>query len=117
MKWYRKLYLGDNAKKEKYKVFGRICRARFQMDTFLITLSDNPGHLLEICSANVLLQPYFKKKSTQDRIYVVGLAKGYAEALELVRRIIDEVYHNTGTFDIRGYLHFGAVRTGRQGKK
>ena len=24
MKWYRKLYIGENAKKDKYKVFGHI---------------------------------------------------------------------------------------------
>lgn len=107
MKWYRKLYLGDNAKKAKYKIFGRICRGRFQTDTFLITLSDNPDNLLEVYAANILLQPYFKKKAHHDKIYVVGLAKGYLEALEVVRLVIDEVYQNTGTFDIRKYLRFG----------
>ena len=109
MKWYRKLYLGDNAKKEKYKVFGRIRKGRFQLDTYLITISHNPNNLLDIYSANVLKQPYFKKKSNLNRIYVVGLAKGYDEALEIVRVIIDEVYQQTGAFDISSYLRFGQV--------
>ena len=43
-------------------------------------------------------------------IYVVGMAKGRMEALGLVRDIIDEVYHNTGGFDISGYLKFGNKR-------
>lgn len=107
MKWYRKLYLGENAKKAKYKVFGLIRKRRFQKDTFLIMLSHNPDNLLDIMSANYLLQPYFKKRKNIKDIYVIGLAKGKDEALELVRTVIDEVYTQTGAFDIRGYLHFG----------
>ena len=102
MRWYRNLYLGDNAKKAKYKVFGRIRKGRFTADTFLITLS-RFQEKLEI----FLLQPYFKKKINLDKIYVVGLAKGREEALYLVRDIIDEVYNATGGFDIREYLGFG----------
>jgi hypothetical protein len=107
MKWYRKLYLGDNAKKEKYKVFGKIRKGRFQVDTFLIILSENPDNLLEIISANMLLQPHYKRPEQQKKIYVVGLCKGYEEALETVRVIIDEVFKNTGGFDLRRYLKFG----------
>lgn len=76
MRWYRNLYLGDNAKKAKYKVFGRIRKGRFTSDTFLITLPSSGENLLDITSANFLLQPYFKKKINLDKIYVVGLAKG-----------------------------------------
>ena len=102
MRWYRNLYLGDNAKKAKYKVFGRIRKGRFTSDTFLITLPSSEENLLDITSANFLLQPYFKKK--------IKLAKGREEALYLVRDIIDEVYSNTKGFDIAGYLHFGVGR-------
>ena len=93
MKWYRKLYIGENAKKDKYKVFGHIRKNRFCADTFLITLASNTCNILDIYSANMLLQ--------------VGLAKGRDEALNLVRDIIDEVYNATGGFDIREYLGFG----------
>ena len=108
MKWYRRLYLGDNAKKAKYKMFGRIRKGRFQLDTFLIMLPSNPNNLLDIVSANYVLQPHFKKNIYKEELYVVGLANGKDEALELVRTIVDEVYHNTGGFDISGYLKFGS---------
>lgn len=110
MKWYRKLYLGDNAKKEKYKVFGRVQKGRFSPDTFLITLANSDGNLLEITPVNFLYQPHFKNRKNLEKIYVVGIAKGRDEALELVRIIIDEVYNATGGFDIAGYLHFGVRR-------
>ena len=71
-------------------MFGRIRRGRFQLDTYLITLSDNPDNLLDMFSANVLKQPYFKKqKGIHAReIYVVGLAKGYAEGLRLSQPLL-----------------------------
>ena len=104
MKWYRKLYIGENAKKDKYKVFGHIRKNRFCADTFLITLASNTCNILDIYSANMLLQPHFKNKNVNEEIYVVGLAKGRDEALNLVRDIIDEVYNATGGFDIRESL-------------
>ena len=55
----------------------------------------------------MLLQPHFKNKNVNEEMYVVGLAKGRDEALNLVRDIIDEVYNATGGFDIREYLGFG----------
>jgi hypothetical protein len=108
MKWLRGLYLGERAKKSKYKVFGRIRRNRFQLNTYLIALSDNPSNLLDLFSANLLNQPYYKKKKNTKNLYIVGLAVGYDEGLEVVRQIIDDVYQNTGGFDIRGFLHFGS---------
>lgn len=109
MKWYRNLYLGEGAKKAKYKIFGRVRRNRFQMNTYLITLSENPSNLLDMFSANMLKQPYFKKKQGRHikDLYVVGLAVGYEEGLEVIRTIIDDVYRETGGFDLRGFLKFG----------
>ncbi len=107
MKWYKKLYLGDNAKEAKYKIFGKIRQNRFTFNTYLIILSSNAHNLLEIISANELKQSFYKDKTVQNHIYVVGLAVGYDEALEVVERIIKEVYQATGGFDLQSYLEFG----------
>ena len=64
MKWYRNLYLGENAAKAKYKIFGHIRKSMLDSDTFLITISENENNLLDIISANEVLQPHFKKKYT-----------------------------------------------------
>lgn len=105
MKWYKKLYLGENAARSKYKVFGRIRAGKFCFDTYLIVLSTNPDNLLDIIPADMLLQPYFKKN--RKDIFVVGIADGRDEAFLVVRDIIDDVYSHTGSFDIKSYLHFG----------
>ena len=47
MKWYRKLYIGENAKKDKYKVFGHIRKNRFCADTFLIVWEVVSGVILK----------------------------------------------------------------------
>ena len=107
LKWYRYLYLGDNARKAKYKTFGLIRKSRFTIDTYIVAISVNPDNILDVYSANMLKQPHFKNKNVNEEIYVVGLAKGRDEALNLVRDIIDEVYNATGGFDIREYLGFG----------
>lgn len=107
LKWYRNLYLGDNARKAKYKTFGLIRKNRFTIDTYIIAISDNPDNILDIYSANMLKQPHFKNKSYRDKVHVVGLAKGRSEALELVRCIVDDTYSHTGGVDVAGYLKFG----------
>lgn len=106
LKWYRNLYLGDNARKAKYKTFGLIRKNRFTIDTYIIAISDNPDNILDIYSANMLKQPHFKNKSYRDKV-VIGLAKGRNEALELVRCIVDDTYSHTGCVDVAGYLKFG----------
>lgn len=107
MKWYRKLYLGDNAKDAKYKIIGKVRTGKFQMDTYLITLSNNPDNLLDIYSAKFLLQPHFKDTHILDNIYVIGIAKGRDEAFQLIENIISDVYSNTGGFGLREYYKFG----------
>ena len=48
----------------------------------------------------MMQKSYPGKKEMQ----IIGLAKGYAEALELVCSIIEEVYQNTGDVDVKSYL-------------
>lgn len=110
MKWYKGLYLGEKAREDKYKILGKVVRSRFQADTFLIMLPSNPANVLDVVPAVYLNQPHFNKKFYKNEVYVVGIAKGRNEALELVRSIVDEVYQATGGFDISGYLHFGSKR-------
>lgn len=102
--------MGENAKKAKYKVMGRVIKKKFSFDTYLITLPSDTSNILDMYSANILLQPYYRNKVKLKDVYVVGIAKGRMEALELIRDIVDDVYSNTGAFDISGYLKFGRER-------
>ena len=100
MRWYRKLYVGETARKDRYRIVGKVRWKRFQKNAYVITLASNEANLLDIYPANAMLWPYFRKKE----ILIVGIAGSYEEALELACHIVAEVYSGTGSFDVRGYI-------------
>ena len=48
---------------------------------------------------------------------IIGLAKGYEEALEIIEQIVNEVYQETGTAEIRTWLEALLVKDGRMMKR
>lgn len=66
----------------------------------VITLAQNEKNHLEFFSALLLKQHYYDKKE----LFIVGLAQGYEDAVELVRKITQEVLEETGNTDIREYI-------------
>ena len=71
------------------------------IDIYVITLASNPQNLLDVIQAQELMQKAYPKKE----LFIIGLARGYDEALELVKQIVDEVYQRTGGFDVSSYLN------------
>ena len=57
-------------------------------------------HKTNIIPSHELLQKGYPKK----QLYVIGLAKGYDEAVEVAASVIDEVYRQTGAFEVASYL-------------
>jgi len=100
MKWYRCLYIGEQAKKDRHRIISKIRHNKLQAGIYVITLAFNQRDLLDIYPSYVLRQKYFQK---QDYL-IVGIAKGYKEAVELATTIVTEVYTETGTFGIREYI-------------
>ena len=100
MRYYRYLYLSEGLKKKKDRIIAKLEKKKFQMDIYLITLSCNGNNQLEIWNSVLFLQPSF----TQTDHFVVGITKGYEEALELVEQITKEVYNETKGADIRSYI-------------
>lgn len=100
MVWHEKLYVGESIIHKTSKVKWKICHNAGQLNIYVISLASNEQNLLDIISAKELLQKGYPK----NHMYVVGLAKGYDEALEVAASIVDEVYRNTGTFAVRHYL-------------
>lgn len=100
MKYYKHLYLSEGLRKKKKKVIRKLDKKKFQLDVYLITLAAEEKNQLEICRSLLLLQPAYPQKE----YFVVGIAKGYEEALELVEQIAAEVYNETEGADIRSYI-------------
>lgn len=67
---------------------------------YFITLASNEENLFDIFHAAHLKQPAFARQ----KLYVVGIAAGYEEALELVQRMAEDIYRATGGFRVREYF-------------
>lgn len=100
MKWYSKLYIGESIYNKSHKIKWKINHNKITLNIYVISLPSNPDNLLDIIQANELLQKGYPKKD----LHIIGLAKGYDEALALVQTIIEESYSNTGAFNIKEYL-------------
>lgn len=100
MKWLKDLYvsesIGDKANRIKWKIEHNAGTVR----VYLITFASNPDNLLDIIPAwNLLLRAY-----PRSEMKVIGMAKGYDDAVALVKDIIEETYRCTGTVDVWNYL-------------
>lgn len=66
----------------------------------MIALTKNDNNHLEIFNSVLLLQEAISK----NELFLVGIASGYTESLELVEKITQEVYDETSGVDIRNYI-------------
>lgn len=100
MKWYDDLYVGESIIHKTNKIKWKILHNAGQIRIYVITLASNNKNLLDIIPSQELMQKGYPKKD----LYVVGLAKGYDESVEVAASIIDEVYRQTGAFEVASYL-------------
>ncbi len=100
MTWYDELYVGDSIVHKTKKIIWKIRHNAGQLNIYVIALASNDHNLLDIIPAQELLQKAYPKCGLR----IIGLAKGYEEAVEVAASIVDEVYRNTGAFGIRTYL-------------
>lgn len=99
LRWNKRLYIGANVK-EPEKIKEKINQNKFVPGIFLITLSSNPDNLLEIISALMLKQDTLRSLCPE----IIGIAHGKEEAMKLVESILNQVYQETGTFQVQNYL-------------
>ena len=100
MKVYYKLYLDEHTQRKKEEILERLAQNKWQIEVYLITLSKSEKNHLDIYDSALWLQ----KAIVKDEQFLVGIASGYNEALELVEMITKEVYDKTKGTDIKGYL-------------
>ena len=100
MQWAENLYLTDKTAKKKDKIIRKANRGMGMVSIYLITLASNPENLFDIYHAPHRKQPAYDK---QDH-FLGGIASGYEEALELVQRMVEDIYRKTGGFAVREYF-------------
>ncbi len=109
MKVYKKLYVGENAKKDKKKILRGLEKKMLQPDVYAITLPVGNSDLLEIHPAFTLKYRIFKDARAKE-LYLVGIAKGRQEAFEVVATIVEDTIKAGKAYDIPATLQFGRDR-------
>lgn len=100
MIWHENLYVGESIVHKTNKIKWKIHHNAGQVDIYIIALASNEKNLLDIIPSWELLQKGYPKQ----KLYIIGLAKGYEEAVEVAVSIVDMVYKKTGGFAIKSYL-------------
>lgn len=98
--WISRLYISENIKKKKDRVVASINNREATFGIYCIAFASHPDNLFDILDANELLFPHYKK----TEVRIAGLAKGKEEAIDLVQKMLLEVYDKTGSFNVRTYF-------------
>lgn len=99
MRFYDKLYIGDSIKRPEL-IKWKLRVAAGQFNVYLIVISNNQDNQLE-CFHNALLKQRFFRK---QKLYVVGIAGSYEEALDLIQSITQDCVRETGRGNIKAFL-------------
>lgn len=100
IRWYKKLYMGETARKKRYKIVWKVKHKAGLINTYLITVPLTGNNQLEIINSSELLQKHYNYTT----VCIAGIAVGYEEALELVETITMDVFNTTNTVDIRSFF-------------
>lgn len=102
MKLYHKMYVRGIPDRKVIPTMRKMNRKKIITDLYCITLPVFQDGILEIYEYEELLKaPY---ESLEYPVIVIGITSSYEHAEELTRLIVDEVYQNTGAFDVEDYL-------------
>ena len=82
MRYYRRLYWGEDLKKKKEKIIRRLNTGKLQRDIYVLVLPEHGSNQLEIYNAALFLQPDFPN----DDFFVVCDAKPIADSNIYLRR-------------------------------
>ena len=98
-KWITDYYIGAGIKHPQ-KTRKKIDAGHLTVDVYLITLSENPGNLLEIIPASMLVQKSYARICPT----IVGMEKGKDAAIDMAAGIIKVIYETTGHVQVKDYF-------------
>ena len=100
MKYYHALYMSEELIPKKLEILDKFENDKWQIEKYLIILAKNEKNHLEFFNSVLLIQ----KSIDKDDLFVVGIANGELGAMELIEKITQTVYDETGGTDIRNYI-------------
>lgn len=98
MKFYCNLMMSDILIAKKERVISDIENRKASFNRFVIVLSEKEN--LEIHSTMALSKSVWKDKEW----FVVGIATGYADALDMIKNLTQLVYNDTKDANLKEYI-------------
>ena len=102
MRFAINLYTTEKTRKTLTRIMRRTKSRRLQPGIWLITIASNEKNLLDIFHSIHYMQPMFETLNPD----IVGIAESEDAAKELLIQITEDVYRETGSFDVRSYFEF-----------
>ncbi len=104
LEYYPRLYVSEGINREKLEKLKRDLASRpHKAEVFLLTLPENASDQLSIYESKYLRQKYYDRHP----LYVIGIADGYPEAVDIVEQIAREAWAARGDARLREYLKAG----------
>ena len=106
MTWYEHLYVGEKAQKQRFSVIQKLRERKAGSSVYVIVPASNEINLLDIYSAPEFFawEERAVQTGNKEEQMILGIALGYAEALQLAGALVDEVYQATGGFAVKAFL-------------
>ena len=101
--WYDNMYYGQSVSGHKFRTKIKVSAGREGFNTYLLTIPEGDCNMLDIIHSTELKQPVYDGHTK----YVVGIASGKDEAINLVKNIIEDCYKAIGKIDLREFFDFG----------
>jgi len=99
MRYYKNLYFGESIKEKKEEVLRKLEADAIMLQIYVITLARGNQNQLEFMKSLL-----WREENAKEDMLIVGLARGYEEALGVIEEITKEVYHATKDVNIRQYI-------------
>lgn len=100
MKYYYDLYMSPSLIKKKKTIIRKLNHNQFQINRFVIVLSDKTEEYLEIYNSTILTQKLFEK----DKLFVIGITDSQEDALRFISDVTQKVYEETKGADLKSYF-------------
>ncbi len=102
MRLAENLYTTEKTKRMLPRIVHKIRTRRLQPGIWLITIASNEQNLLDIFHSIYYVQPMFAKLNPD----IVGIAESEDAAKSLLLQMTEDMYRETGNFDVRTYFKF-----------
>ena len=102
MRWAVNLYTTEKTKKMLPRIMQKTKNRKLQPGIWLITIASNEQNLFDIFQSIYYMQPVYSKLNPD----IVGVAESEDAAKELLIRMTEDMYKETGNFNARSYFKF-----------